>query len=153
MTLVVILCDLRVPSVPGSLTFAVFRAPCSVLCARQVVTFRVEHNQQPSVFVVYNMKNSRVLAVYENISQQLLYLYENFCDNFRNARLSVDSRYTCSPSNNIYARWEAMVSEAARRQTRRESQPELLNVREMLGDCLLSSKFIFSFVRSTQLSK
>ena len=81
-------------------------APCPVVTflAPQVVTFRVEHNQQPSVFVVYNMETSRVLAVYENTSQQLLYLYENFCDNFRNARLSVDSRYTCSPSNNIYAR-------------------------------------------------
>ncbi|XP_037080641.1 DET1 homolog [Pollicipes pollicipes] len=72
--------------------------------SEEVVTFRAEHNQQPSVFVVYNMVSSRVLAVFENTSPQLLYIYENFCDNFRNARLSVDSRYTCSPSNNIYAR-------------------------------------------------
>ena len=67
----------------------------------------MEHNQQPSVFVVYNMASSRVLAVYENTSQELLYLYENFCDFFRNARLAADSRYTCSPSNNIYARSDA----------------------------------------------
>ncbi|KAF0297064.1 DET1 [Amphibalanus amphitrite] len=114
--------------------------------SEEVVTFRVEHNQQPSVFVVYNMDTSRVLAVYENTSQQLLYLYENFCDNFRNARLSVDSRYTCSPSNNIYARHVQArfrhTIESARHGSQLEATRRLLVQLPISGQSYSSSPYL-----------
>lgn len=70
-----------------------------------VVTLKAtEPNTQPSFFVVYNMLTAQVLAVYENTSEELLHLFENFCDHFRNAKLHSESQFTCSPSNNLYAR-------------------------------------------------
>ncbi|XP_022191150.1 DET1 homolog [Nilaparvata lugens] len=70
-----------------------------------VVTLKAtEPNSQPCFFVVYNMLTAQVLAVFENTSEDLLHIFENFCDNFRNARLSQESKLTCSPSNNLYAR-------------------------------------------------
>ncbi|XP_046400522.1 DET1 homolog [Ischnura elegans] len=70
-----------------------------------VVTLKAsEPNSQSSFFVLYNMLTTDVLAVYENTSEELLRLFENFCDLFRNAKLHSESQFTCSPSNNIYAR-------------------------------------------------
>lgn len=70
-----------------------------------VVTLKTtDANSQVSFFVVYNMTESKVLAVYENTSKELLYLFENFCDSFRNANIYTDTQFTCSPSNNLYAR-------------------------------------------------
>ena len=70
-----------------------------------VVTLKAsEPNLQSSFFVVYNIFRAEVLAVYENTSEGLLQLFENFCDLFRNAKLHSESQFTCSPSNNIYAR-------------------------------------------------
>lgn len=70
-----------------------------------VVTLKAsEPNLQSSFFVVYNIFSAEVLAVYENTSEELLQLFENFCDLFRNAKLHSESQFTCSPSNNIYAR-------------------------------------------------
>ena len=70
-----------------------------------VVTLKAsEPNSQSSFFVVYNFMTAEVLAVYENTSEELLQLFENFCDLFRNAKLHSESQFTCSPSNNIYAR-------------------------------------------------
>jgi de-etiolated-1 len=89
-----------------------------------------ESNSQPSLLVVYNIIDTavtfgnglesftrgrifqrsifscafQVIAVYENTSKDLLYLLDNFTDHFRNAKLNCESQYTCSPSNNIYAR-------------------------------------------------
>lgn len=72
--------------------------------SEEVVTGRIsEPNSQPSYFVVYNIESTDVIAVYENTSNELLDLFENFCDLFRNACLSLESQYTSSPSNNIYA--------------------------------------------------
>jgi len=69
-----------------------------------VVTLRsYEPNSQQSFFVVYNFKTTEVLAVYENTSEELLQIFEDFCDSFRNCSLNSDSRYTSSPSNNVYA--------------------------------------------------
>jgi len=61
-------------------------------------------NSQYSFFVVYNILESKVLAIYENTSKELLDLFENFCDSFRNASIYTDTQFTCSPSNNLYAR-------------------------------------------------
>ena len=73
--------------------------------SEDVVTFKSnDANSQPSFFVVYNMVESKVTAVYENTSKELLKLFENFCDLFRNARIYMETQFTCSPSNNIYAR-------------------------------------------------
>ena len=52
---------------------------------------------------MYNFKTTEVLAVYENTSEELLQIFEDFCDSFRNCSLNSDSRYTSSPSNNVYA--------------------------------------------------
>jgi de-etiolated-1 len=72
--------------------------------SEEVVTLRSsEPNSQPSYFVVYNTETTDVTAVYENTSEELLDLFENFCDLFRNACLSSESRFTSSPSNNIFA--------------------------------------------------
>lgn len=69
--------------------------------SEDVVTLKsTEPNSQSSFFVIYNMSESKVLAVYRNTSDQLLSLFENFCDLFRNS----ESHFTCSPSNNLYAR-------------------------------------------------
>ncbi|XP_066251302.1 DET1 homolog isoform X1 [Euwallacea similis] len=62
------------------------------------------NSSDPKFFVVYNITESRVLAVYENSSAELANLYENFTDNFRNACLHSETQFTCSPSNNTYAR-------------------------------------------------
>ena len=71
----------------------------------EVVTLKsVEPNAQPSFFVVYNIFKAEILAIYENTSEELLHLFENFCDHFRNAKLFSESQFTCSPSNNVYAR-------------------------------------------------
>lgn len=73
--------------------------------SEEVVTLRAaEPNGQPSFFVVYNMVTTEVLAVYENTSLELLHLFEKMADFFRNARLSCESQFTCSPSNNTWAR-------------------------------------------------
>lgn len=63
-----------------------------------------EPNAQPALLVVYNMVTAKVLAAYDNASTQLLTQFENFSDFFRNARVSSDCQFMCSPSNNIYAR-------------------------------------------------
>ncbi|XP_058803086.1 DET1 homolog isoform X2 [Phymastichus coffea] len=60
--------------------------------------------QLPALLVVYNMVSAKILAAYDNASTQLLTQFENFTDFFRNARMSTDCQYMCSPSNNIYAR-------------------------------------------------
>lgn len=71
----------------------------------EVVTLRVsEPNSQSSFFVIYQISESKILEVYENTSEALLVLFESYCDWFRNARLCSDSQFTCSPSNNLYAR-------------------------------------------------
>ena len=62
-----------------------------------------EPNSQQSFFVVYNINSTEVLAVYENTSEKLLEIFEKFCDDFRNSSLNSDSRYTSSPSNNVFA--------------------------------------------------
>lgn len=73
--------------------------------SEEVVTLRTaEPNGQPLFFVVYNMITTEVLAVYENTSSELLDLFEKMTDFFRNARLSCESQFTCSPSNNNWAR-------------------------------------------------
>lgn len=73
--------------------------------SEEVVTLRAsEPNSQSSFFVIYNMPESKILEVYENTSESLLQLFENFCDSFRNARLYSESQFTCSPSNNLYAK-------------------------------------------------
>lgn len=73
--------------------------------SEEVVTLKAsDANSQTSFFVVYNMTESKVLAIYENTSGELLELFENFCDSFRNANVYTDTQFTCSPSNNIYAR-------------------------------------------------
>lgn len=69
-----------------------------------VVTTKMhEPNSQISFFVIYNIWENKVLAVYDNTSTELMFLFENFCDMFRNAKTHLDSQFTCSPSNNIYA--------------------------------------------------
>lgn len=73
--------------------------------SEEVVTLKSnEPNSQPSFFVIYNMSEGKVLAVYDNMSKELLSLFENFCDSFRNAGIHTESQFTCSPSNNLYAR-------------------------------------------------
>lgn len=73
--------------------------------SEDVVTLKCpDANTQPSFFIVYNMKESKILAIYENTSTDLLYLFENFCDLFRNANINSETQFTCSPSNNIHAR-------------------------------------------------
>lgn len=73
--------------------------------SEEVVTLKAsDANSQTSFFVVYNMIDSKVLAIYENTSEELLELFENFCDSFRNANIYTDTQFSCSPSNNIYAR-------------------------------------------------
>lgn len=72
--------------------------------SEEVVTLKVqEPNSHASYFVVFNIWEKKILAVYNNTNSELLSLFENFCDNFRNAKLSFNSQWTCSPSNNIYA--------------------------------------------------
>lgn len=54
---------------------------------------------------VFNLfLNLQIIAVFENASKELLTLFENHCDSFRNTRLNSECQFTCSPSNNIYAR-------------------------------------------------
>ncbi|XP_019878959.1 DET1 homolog [Aethina tumida] len=73
--------------------------------SEDVVTLKtLDVNSQPQFFVVYNMKESKVLAIYENTSKKLLDCFENFCDYFRNACIYNETQFTCSPSNNLYAR-------------------------------------------------
>lgn len=72
--------------------------------SEEVVTLKVqEPNSHASYFVIFNIWEKKILAVFSNTSKNLLYLLENFCDSFRNAKLSSETQYTCSPSNNIYA--------------------------------------------------
>lgn len=74
--------------------------------SEEVATLQAsEPNAQPALLVVYNMVSSKILSVYDNASTDLLTQFENFTDFFRNARVSPDSQYMCSPSNNIYARY------------------------------------------------
>ncbi|KAK9754346.1 De-etiolated protein 1 Det1 [Popillia japonica] len=54
--------------------------------------------------ILINMTESKILAIYENTSRELLNLFENFCDSFRNASIYTETQFTCSPSNNLYAR-------------------------------------------------
>ncbi|BET02493.1 De-etiolated protein 1 Det1 [Nesidiocoris tenuis] len=70
-----------------------------------VVTLKTtEPNAQPSFFVIYNIKTTRVLAVYENTSKNLLSLFEKYCDYFRNAKVPSGKQFLSSPSNSCYAR-------------------------------------------------
>jgi de-etiolated-1 len=74
--------------------------------SEEVATLQAnEPNAQPALLVVYNMVTAKILAAYDNASTQLLTHFENFSDFFRNARMSTDCQYMCSPSNNIYARY------------------------------------------------
>ncbi|XP_020283573.1 DET1 homolog isoform X2 [Pseudomyrmex gracilis] len=73
--------------------------------SEEVATLQAnEPNAQPALLVVYDMVEAKVLAVYDNASTELLTHFENFSDFFRNARMTTDCQYMCSPSNNIYAR-------------------------------------------------
>lgn len=73
--------------------------------SEDVVTLKAtDANVQSSFFVIYNFIQSKVLAVYENTSKELLDLFENFCDFFRNACTYTETQFTCSPSNNLFAR-------------------------------------------------
>lgn len=75
--------------------------------SEEVATLQAnEPNAQPALLVVYNMVTAKILAAYDNASTQLLTQFENFSDFFRNARMSTDCQYMCSPSNNIYARYD-----------------------------------------------
>jgi de-etiolated-1 len=74
--------------------------------SEEVATLQAnEPNAQPALLVVYDMVTAKILAAYDNASTQLLTQFENFSDFFRNARMSTDCQYMCSPSNNIYARY------------------------------------------------
>nr|CAD7399523.1 unnamed protein product [Timema poppensis] len=78
--------------------------------SEDVVTLKAsEPNSLPAFFVMYNIFTTEVLEVYENSSENLLELFENFCDLFRNAKLHSESQFTCSPSNNIYARLGLLI--------------------------------------------
>ncbi|XP_072380819.1 DET1 homolog [Diabrotica undecimpunctata] len=73
--------------------------------SEEVVTLKsTDVNSQPQFFVVYDVKSSNILAIYENSSRELLDLFENFADFFRNASIYNETQFTCSPSNNLYAR-------------------------------------------------
>lgn len=73
--------------------------------SEDVVTMKhSEPGSQPSFFVIYNIWDTEILAVFDNASPELLYLFENYCDHFRNTQVYAGNQYTCSPSNNIYAR-------------------------------------------------
>lgn len=77
--------------------------------SEEVATLQAnEPNAQPALLVVYDMVTAKILAAYDNASTQLLTLFENFSDFFRNARMSTDCQYMCSPSNNIYARYNVL---------------------------------------------
>lgn len=78
---------------------------CIKYASEDVVTLKsTDVNSQPQFFVVYDLKSTNVLAVYENTSTDLLRVFEKFCDMFRNASVNNETQFTCSPSNNIYAR-------------------------------------------------
>ncbi|KAK0074691.1 hypothetical protein PV325_007945, partial [Microctonus aethiopoides] len=69
--------------------------------SEEVATLQAsDPNAHPALLVVYDMVAAKVLAAYDNASSHMLMQLENFSDFFRNA----DCQYTCSPSNNIYAR-------------------------------------------------
>ncbi|KAL3281566.1 hypothetical protein HHI36_004774 [Cryptolaemus montrouzieri] len=73
--------------------------------SEDVVTLRVtDANNQPSFIVVFNILESKVMALYENTSKDLLRLFEDFCDCFRNVNIYTKTKFTCSPSNNLYAK-------------------------------------------------
>ncbi|XP_001606651.2 DET1 homolog [Nasonia vitripennis] len=73
--------------------------------SEEVATLQAsEPNAQPALLVVYDIVSAKILAAYDNASTELLTQFENFTDFFRNARMSTDCQYMCSPSNNIYAR-------------------------------------------------
>ncbi|XP_011331843.2 DET1 homolog isoform X2 [Ooceraea biroi] len=73
--------------------------------SEEVATLQAnEPSAQPALLVVYDMVKAKILAAYDNASTELLTQFENFSDFFRNARMSTDCQYMCSPSNNIYAR-------------------------------------------------
>lgn len=77
--------------------------------SEEVATLQAnEPNAQPALLVVYDMVTAKILAAYDNASTQLLTQFENFSDFFRNARMSTDCQYMCSPSNNIYARYDML---------------------------------------------
>ncbi len=90
--------------------------------SEEVVTLRSsEPNSQPSFFVIYNFKETKVVSVYDNTSEEMLGLFENYCDFFRNTNVHDDKtrhtrhggaywkmliahhQVTSSPSNNIHA--------------------------------------------------
>lgn len=73
--------------------------------SEDMVTLKItDPNSEPSFFVIYNIIESKVLAIYENISRELLDLFEQFSDSFRNACIHNEVKFTCSASNNIFAR-------------------------------------------------
>lgn len=73
--------------------------------SEDVVTLKsTDVNTQPQFFAIYDMIASRIISVYENTSRELLKLFENFCDSFRNANISNETQFTCSPSSNLYSR-------------------------------------------------
>ncbi|XP_034255065.1 DET1 homolog [Thrips palmi] len=73
-------------------------------CEDVVTLQAAEPNSQASFFAFYSISKAEIIAVFENASKQLLTLFENHCDSFRNTRLNSECQFTCSPSNNIYAR-------------------------------------------------
>jgi len=73
--------------------------------SEEVVTLKsAEPNSQHCLFVIYNISTTDILAVFENTTEPLVDFFENFTDYFRNNHLTLEARYTSSPSNNIYAR-------------------------------------------------
>ncbi|XP_045469988.1 DET1 homolog [Harmonia axyridis] len=69
------------------------------------VTMKIpDGNSQPAFFVVFHIIECKVIAVYENTSRRLLQLLEDFCDSFRNVNIYCATHFTCSPSNNLYAK-------------------------------------------------
>lgn len=69
------------------------------------VTMKIpDGNSQPAFFIMFNIIECKVIAVYENTSRKLLQLFEDFCDSFRNINIYCDTVFSCSPSNNFYAK-------------------------------------------------
>lgn len=77
--------------------------------SEDVVTLKTpEPNSQHCLFVIYNIPKTNVIAVFENTTEELVDFFENFTDNFRNNNLTMEGRFTSSPSNNMYARYVSL---------------------------------------------
>lgn len=111
--------------------------------SEEVATLQAnEPNAQPALLVVYDMVSAKILAAYDNASTQLLTQFENFSDFFRNARMSTDCQYMCSPSNNIYARYNAITYNLL-----------LISKNRYLGDSHLWPQFFFTDCYNKDSSK